>query len=118
MSLLRRIVNRLTRPSVVTKAQHDHVKASPFCMACGSMSHVQAHHVLPFHKYPLAGADPMNFISLCEGHLQCHLKIGHGGDWRFFNPDVVGDAKEHRWANDVARRLLMLRIHTKRLPDA
>lgn len=118
MSLLRRILNRIRRPSAVTSAQHRHVQRNPACVACGSMRSVQAHHVAPWNLFPELGADPNNFISLCESETECHLLIGHGGNFKFYNPDVVDDARWYRGSNDVARRLLLDRIRSKRLVDA
>lgn len=99
MSLLRRIVNRVLRPSAVTRAQHDYVKQHPICAACGSDYSVQAHHIKPYHLFPELAADPTNFISLCEGFNECHLIIGHGGCFRFYNPDVVADAARGRFSS-------------------
>lgn len=64
------------------------------CAACGNHTHLQVHHKKPFHLHPDKELDPTNFITLCEekGDAGCHLKIGHLGNWKSFNPNVVKDA--------------------------
>lgn len=60
------------------------------CAACGRPDHLEAHHVLPFHLYPQFEMDPRNWIALGRhpDHLNCHLIIGHLGDFEAFNPLV------------------------------
>lgn len=73
----------------------DHTLAkSPFCAACQDTSHLQVHHKKPFSDYPELELDPTNLIVLCMGTNECHLRIGHGGGYRFFNPTVTQDAEE------------------------
>jgi hypothetical protein len=88
--LVHRVANKVRRPSAVTAAQHRHLVANPTCAACESRPG-QAHHVRPFNAFPELGADPANFVTLCEGlgTKNCHLLLGHGGAFRFFNPDVL-----------------------------
>jgi len=64
------------------------------CAACGGDDRVQVHHVLPVDRYPELEFDESNMISLCMSPLECHVKLGHGGDasMRFWNPHVVADA--------------------------
>lgn len=119
---VRNLVNRVTRPSAVTEAQHAHLKAYPRCVSCGSLQGGQAHHILPYHKYPDLAADPKNFITLCEnvGGLECHLHIGHGGGFKTYNPYVVADAYAFRVAvSDPQRRdSILKRAKEVRLVDA
>ena len=35
--------------------------------------------------------DRANLIPLCMGILECHLRIGHGGDWQWHNRYVARD---------------------------
>jgi 5-methylcytosine-specific restriction endonuclease McrA len=74
----------------------NHIKLEPSCAACGIKSHLQVHHKLPFHLHPELELVQSNLITLCEqaGDAGCHLKIGHLGDWKSFNPNVETDAKE------------------------
>jgi hypothetical protein len=54
---------------------------------------LQVHHILPFHLNPQLELDPSNLITLCMGKLECHLIIGHGGDYKDYNPSVVKHAE-------------------------
>lgn len=60
-------------------------KANPVCEATGNTSSLQVHHVLPVSIFPELAADPSNFITLCK---QAHFAVGHGGNWKDFNPHV------------------------------
>lgn len=69
------------------------VAASGECAACPNKSHLQAHHVLPFHLFPALELERANVIVLCEAPgANCHLRIGHGGAFAGYNPNVVRDA--------------------------
>lgn len=74
-----------------------HLRLHPTCAACGGTEDVQVHHIWPY-SWPGGEATELvetNFITLCEhpGHC-CHVRIGHLGDWRSRNPDVVKDSEE------------------------
>ena len=73
-----------------------HLKAFPTCAACGCDQHLQVHHIKPFHLHPELELEESNLITLCEGkgEHQCHLNIGHLGNFKRENPDVVKDAEE------------------------
>lgn len=49
---------------------------------------MQVHHVDPYHLDPAKELDPANLISLCMGPLECHVRIGHGDDFKAYFPDV------------------------------
>ena len=63
------------------------LKKNPTCAACGCSSHIQVHHVVPFHEDHASECDPANFISLCATNL-CHARIGHGGNFKCYAPNV------------------------------
>jgi len=66
-----------------------HLKQQDYCMYCGGQSNLQVHHVEPFHLDPSKELDPTNLITLCEKMgSDCHLHIGHLGNWKNFNPQV------------------------------
>lgn len=68
-----------------------HLRLEPFCKYCGGTASLQVHHVLPFHLDPSRELDPTNLITLCENSqlgVECHLHIGHLGNWKTFNPHV------------------------------
>ena len=68
----------------------------PECAACGNRKpkDVQVHHRQPLHH----GGDELsedNLITLCEsgpGGTNCHILIGHCGDWKDWNQTVDYDA--------------------------
>ena len=66
------------------------LKLHPICAACGGTTKLQVHHKLPFHLHPALELDPANFITLCEsrGFMNCHLLVGHLGNFKSFNSAV------------------------------
>ena len=60
------------------------------CIVCGGRTRLQAHHKFPFHLFPSLEMDERYWRPLCEGdhRLNCHLLVGHGGDFSGFNPLV------------------------------
>jgi 5-methylcytosine-specific restriction endonuclease McrA len=83
------------RSSKWSSVRKKFLESNNVCAACGCVDHLQVHHKEPFHLHPEKELDPTNFITLCEdGEDHCHLKIGHLGDWKSFNPNVVKDAKK------------------------
>lgn len=63
------------------------LKKNAVCAACGERRKPQVHHVVPVHEDPSLELDPKNFITLCAFNL-CHLRIGHGGSYRHWAPNV------------------------------
>ena len=82
------------RSPLWAKTRAAYLKSNPKCAVCGSDKKVEVHHKQPFHIHPELELDPANFISLCESKstLNCHLIIGHGGNFKDVNPDVEKDA--------------------------
>lgn len=76
------------------KVRDAHLRANPTCAACGKRKYLQVHHVEPYHLDPAKELDPANLISLCMGDNECHLYIGHGDDFKAYNPEVRKHAKE------------------------
>ena len=76
------------------KVRAEHIERHNECAACGSKWLLQVHHIVPFHEDPALELDPDNLITLCAA--TCHLAIGHGGDFKFFNRAVVWMAKQAR----------------------
>src|ERR1035437_3913742 len=58
------------------------------CAACGSKNRLNIHHILPFHVHPELELDPNNLITLCMDTKECHLKIGHCGSFKTYNPNI------------------------------
>ena len=42
--------------------------------------------------FPQLELDPNNLITLCMGKLECHLQLGHLGNFKFYNPNIRKDA--------------------------
>lgn len=74
------------------EVRDSHLALHPTCAACGGTESLQVHHIVPFHVEASRELDPSNLITLCMGERDCHLHVGHGGAFRFYNPDVVRDA--------------------------
>ena len=66
--------------------------ANPKCGACGTDKNLAVHHCAPFHKFPELELDLNNLITLCMSTKECHVRIGHGSDYKHFNPTVKEDA--------------------------
>lgn len=74
------------------KIRDAHISLHPACAACGGSENLQVHHIVPYHVEASRELDPSNLITLCMGKHDCHLHVGHGGSFRFYNPSVVSDA--------------------------
>lgn len=87
--------NENPRSSEWPKVRDQWLKDNPTCAACGGKEKLEVHHKYPF-AWPNGAAlelDPNNFITLCEkpGH-DCHLMVGHLGDWKSRNSQVCEDS--------------------------
>lgn len=63
----------------------------PFCSVCGSRNRLEVHHKIPFHVAPDLELEKSNLVVLCENKkygINCHLLIGHLGNYRRFNISV------------------------------
>jgi 5-methylcytosine-specific restriction endonuclease McrA len=77
--------------------QHKFLKLHPVCQACGGTENLNVHHKKPFHLYPELELEPSNLITLCmEGDKDCHIKLGHGGNFKAYNPNVEEDVARVR----------------------
>lgn len=92
-----------SRSSHWPKVRAAHLAKHPTCEACGAKAKpnkaLQAHHIIPFHNDPAKELDPDNLITLCidgVGHCDCHLLIGHAGNFKCHNENVLRDAKRFR----------------------
>lgn len=76
--------------------EKEFLKENPFCKACGSSERMNVHHIKPFHLHSDLELDKTNLIGLCMSKLECHILIGHGDNFRAYNPNVVSDADNAR----------------------
>lgn len=75
-----------------SKKSKEFLGLNPTCVACGGVATV-VHHKLPFHLYPELEMVPSNWRPMCEGDtMNCHLHIGHSGDFSAYNINVDEDA--------------------------
>ena len=77
------------------KVEKAHLLKEPTCMSCGGNKRLNVHHKMPFHLNPEIELDPDNLLTLCMGNL-CHIWIGHGDNFKKYNPDVESDAARVR----------------------
>ena len=69
--------------------QKRHLKKFPTCAVCNGTEHLNVHHKRPFHLFPELELEKTNLITLCmDGDKDCHIKLGHGGNFKAYNPDV------------------------------
>jgi 5-methylcytosine-specific restriction protein A len=110
---LKKIVHGVVRErsKVHTRSVHwpavrrDHIRRNPSCAACDGLRLLQVHHIRPFHLEPELELSPGNLITLCMGNL-CHIDIGHGDDYKAYNPLVVEHAAQLR-ADPTAREMIV-----------
>ena len=102
MNILEKLNDRITgkapkgskRSSEWASARKEHLRISPYCAVCGSSKKVRVHHIIPFHIAPYLELDPTNLVTLCENKkygINCHLLIGHLGNFRRTNPSCEID---------------------------
>ena len=58
------------------------------CAFCGCTSNLNVHHKKPFYLYPELELDESNLITLCMGKNECHLKIGHGNNFKYYFSNI------------------------------
>jgi len=83
------------RSSKWRNVRQEHIKLNPRCEICGRKKSVEVHHIIPFQIAPDHELNPLNLITLCESKkngINCHLLIGHLGNYRRFNPSAKADA--------------------------
>lgn len=72
--------------------EHAHLKAHPTCEVCSGTVNLNVHHRKPFHLFPELELEPTNLITLCmDVDKDCHIKLGHGGNFKAYNPNVDED---------------------------
>jgi proline racemase len=82
------------RSSKWPKVRTAHLKIQPVCAVCEGKADLSVHHIRPFHLHPDLELEPTNLITLCECKsygVNCHLLIGHLGNFTNINPDVIAD---------------------------
>lgn len=64
------------------------------CAVCGKVKNLNVHHIIPVHVDKTLELETSNLIVLCENKtpMNCHLGIGHLGNFKAYNPHVKEDA--------------------------
>ena len=74
-----------------------HLLKEPLCRACNGKNKLQVHHIKPFHLFPELELVSSNLVTLCEYmDNDCHLRIGHDGNFKNYNKSVLSDIKKYR----------------------
>ena len=82
-----------------------HLSTHGTCAVCNGTTNLEVHHIKPFHVDPTLELAPSNLITLCEAGkdgINCHLLIGHLGNFKSVNLDVVADAAI--WNTKISNR--------------
>ena len=94
--MLRRLLNYFEgRSSKWPALRKEWLMDYPCCAVCGGTKKLEVHHILPVHLFPYYELEPTNLITLCESKnhgVNCHLFVGHLGDYSRYNPDVRKDS--------------------------
>ena len=84
-----------------------HLEQQSECQGCGGTRSLEVHHEIPFSLAPSLELEPSNLITLCEDEkfgINCHLNLGHSGNYRAFNPNCRTDARIMRTRIEAARK--------------
>lgn len=95
-SRVRPVLAQCRRAQAWQEVRAEHLKKEPACAACGRMTNLEVHHVIPVSFNPDRQLDPENLITLCN--TPCHLMFGHLMSYRCYNKDVRRMAAEFRVA--------------------
>lgn len=90
------------RSSQWRRVRAEHLKNNPVCAICEGETKLRVHHIKPFHLYPELELEPSNLLTLCEClsyGINCHLLVGHLGNYRNINCDSVADSAT--WNNKI-----------------
>lgn len=73
------------------------LRAHPVCEACGRLEKLNVHHIIPVHHRTDLELEWENLLTLCEWPTwNCHLRIGHRGNWQSFDEDAPQVAAQVR----------------------
>lgn len=93
------------RSSKWPKVRADYIKINNRCAVCDGTKKLEVHHIHPFHTHPELELESTNFVTLCESNnngINCHLLVGHLGNYRSVNIKVQEDAEF--WNKKLAER--------------
>lgn len=87
------------------------------CALCKGKKRLEVHHIIPFHIMPELELMSDNLVVLCEDKrygLNCHLAVGHLGNYRRFNVNCLQDVVY--WRSRLFRKFSSEKASTH-LPD-
>lgn len=87
-SKAREIVKRASRSGEWRLVEKAKLKTQSVCEVCGTSKSLQVHHIKPYARYPELELEPDNLVVLCMDENDCHITIGHGNAWKYWNPEV------------------------------
>ncbi len=114
-SVIREKIKEKTRSPEWRKVRDSFLENNDSCAACGSKKDLQVHHIKPFHLQPELELDEANLITLCMDQFDCHLNIGHGDNFKAYNPNVVSDSRDFLDASKKKREKILLEAKENRL---
>jgi len=94
------------RSSEWSNVRKQHLAKHRLCALCESESDLEVHHIKPFHLRRDLELEPTNLITLCRSKnwgFNCHLAVGHGGNYRYENPDLLMDIENIQAIRDKYR---------------
>ena len=83
------------RSSKWRKVRKEHLVKNSKCYICECSTKLEVHHIIPFNIAPDLELEPSNLVTLCENKkygLNCHLLVGHLGNYRRTNLSCEVDA--------------------------
>lgn len=89
---MNQVVRRSSKWRSVREA---HLREHPRCEACGDDKNLEVHHVKPYHLFPELELVRSNLMTLCchgPGGMNCHLILGHCGNWLAYSADPISNA--------------------------
>ena len=113
-SMIREKLKSANRSSKWDDLREEFLSLCPYCEACGSQKNLQVHHVVPFSVRPELELAYTNLVTLCMGPNECHLRLGHGGSFRSYNPNVANDIRAYRNSDEEKRKLILESAKTSR----
>jgi|TARA_R100000789_G_scaffold37940_1_gene40446 hypothetical protein len=97
------------RSSKWRKVRSKFIKEYPRCAVCGSKKKIEVHHKVPFYYAPDLELVEDNLATLCENKkygINCHLLIGHLGNYSRINTQIEYDILEWRMKLGKYRSLI------------
>lgn len=87
------------RSSKWRKVRNRYISVFDQCCICGLKTKLEVHHIIPFHVRPELELEWGNLETVCENKkygINCHLLMGHHGNYRKWNPDFGMDFRKWR----------------------